>query len=47
MEKNMSSVKNAFFVSPLRVAAVFTGMAAVWLFTPEIINAAVPKAPRV
>lgn len=41
MEKNMSSVKNAFFVSPLRVAAVFTGMAAVWLFTPEIINAAV------
>ena len=37
----MSSVKNAFFVSPLRVAAVFTGMAAVWLFTPEIINAAV------
>lgn len=41
MEKNMSSVKNEFFVSPLRVAAVFTGMAAVWLFTPEIINAAV------
>ena len=37
----MSSVKNEFFVSPLRVAAVFTGMAAVWLFTPEIINAAV------
>ena len=37
----MSSVKNAFVVSPLRVAAVFTGMAAVWLFTPEIINAAV------
>lgn len=37
----MSSVKNAFFVSPLRVAAVFAGMAAVWLFTPEIINAAV------
>ena len=37
----MSSVKNAFFVSPLSVAAVFTGMAAVWLFTPEIINAAV------
>lgn len=37
----MNTVKNAFFASPLRVTVVFTGMAAVWLFTPEIIHAAV------
>ena len=34
---------NASFtaVSPLRFTAVFMGMAAVWLFAPEIAHAAV------
>ena len=37
----MNIVKNTFSVSPLRFTAVFMGMAAVWLFAPEIVHAAV------
>ena len=37
----MNIVKNTFSVSPLHFTAVFMGMAAVWLFTPEIVHAAV------
>lgn len=37
----MNIVKNTFSISPLRFTAVFMGMAAVWLFAPEIVQAAV------
>ena len=37
----MNIVKNTFSISPLRFTAVFMGMAAVWLFAPEIVHAAV------
>lgn len=37
----MNIVKNTFSVSPLRFTSVFMGMAAVWLFAPEIVHAAV------
>lgn len=37
----MSIIKNTLSVSPLRLTAVFMGMAAVWLFAPEIVQAAV------
>lgn len=41
MEKIMTILKNTFSVSPLRFTAAFIGMAAVWLFAPEIVQAAV------
>ncbi len=41
MEKTMNIVKNTFSISPLRFTAVFMGMATIWLFTPEIVHAAV------
>lgn len=37
----MIIIKNTFSVSPLRLTAAFMGMAAVWLFAPEIVQAAV------
>ena len=37
----MNIVKNTFSISPLRFTAVFMGMAAVWPFAPEILQAAV------
>ena len=37
----MNIVKNTFSISPLRFTAVLNGMAAVWLFAPEIVHAAV------
>lgn len=41
MEKFMTILKNTLSVSPLRFTAVFMGMTAVWLFAPEIVQAAV------
>ena len=41
MEKTMTILKNTLSVSPLRLTAAFMGMAAVWLFAPEIVQAAV------
>lgn len=41
MEKIMTILKNTLSVSPLRLTAAFMGMAAVWLFAPEIVQAAV------
>lgn len=37
----MTIIKNTLSVSPLRLTAAFMGMAAVWLFAPEIVQAAV------
>ena len=37
----MTILKNTLFVSPLRLTAAFMGMAVVWLFAPEIVQAAV------
>lgn len=37
----MNIVKSTFTVSPLRFAAAFLGMAAVWLLAPELAQAAV------
>lgn len=41
MEKTMTILKNTLSVSPLRFTAAFMGMATVWLFAPEIVQAAV------
>ena len=41
MEKTMTILKNTLSVSPVRFTAAFMGMAAVWLFAPEIVQAAV------
>jgi len=37
----MTIIKDTLSVSPLRFTAAFMGMAAVWLFAPEIAQAAV------
>lgn len=37
----MNAVKKNISVSPLRLTVACLGMAAVWLFTPEIVQAAV------
>lgn len=37
----MTIIKDTLSVSPLRFTAAFMGMAAVWLFAPEIVQAAV------
>lgn len=37
----MNTIKNTFFVSPVRFTVACMGMAAVWLFAPEIVQAAV------
>lgn len=37
----MSILKNTLYVSPVRFTAACMGMAAVWLFAPEIAQAAV------
>ncbi len=37
----MTIDKNTFSISPIRLTAAFVGMAAVWLFAPEIVQAAV------
>ena len=41
MEKIMTILKNTLSVSPVRFTVAFMGMAAVWLFAPEIVQAAV------
>lgn len=41
MEKIMTIIKNTFSVSPVRFTVACMGMAAVWLFAPEIVQAAV------
>lgn len=41
MENSMNIIKNTFSASPVRFTAAFMGMAAVWLFAPEIVHAAV------
>lgn len=37
----MTIIKNTFSVSPVRFTVACMGMAAVWLFAPEIVQAAV------
>lgn len=37
----MNIIKNTASVSPVRFTVAFMGMAAVWLFAPEIVQAAV------
>ena len=37
----MNTLKNTFSVSPVRFTVACMGMAAVWLFAPEIVHAAV------
>ncbi len=37
----MNIDKNTFSISPIRLTAAFVGMAAVWLFAPEIVQTAV------
>lgn len=37
----MNTIKNTFSVSPVRFTVACMGMAAVWLFAPEIVQAAV------
>ena len=37
----MNTIKNTFSVSPVRFTVACMGMAAVWLFAPEIAHAAV------
>ena len=37
----MSTIKNTFSVSPVRFTVACMSMAAVWLFAPEIVQAAV------
>ena len=37
----MNTIKNTFSVSPIRFTISCMGMAAVWLFAPEIVHAAV------
>ena len=37
----MNIDKNTFSVSPIRLTVACVGMAAVWLFAPEIVQAAV------
>lgn len=37
----MNIIKNTFSVSPVRFTVACMGMAAVWLFAPEIVQAAV------
>ena len=37
----MNTIKNTFSVSPVRFTVACMGMAAVWLFAPEIVHAAV------
>ena len=37
----MNTIKNTFSVSPVRFPVACMGMAAVWLFAPEIVHAAV------
>ena len=41
MEEIMTIIKNTFSVSPVRFTVACMGMAAVWLFAPEIVQAAV------
>lgn len=41
MENPMNTFKNTFSVSPGRFTVACMGMAAVWLFAPEIVQAAV------
>lgn len=41
MENSMNTIKNTFSVSPVRFTVACMGMAAVWLFAPEIVHAAV------
>lgn len=41
MEKTMTILKNTLSVSPVRFTVACMGMAAVWLFAPEIVQAAV------
>ena len=37
----MNTIRNMFSVSPVRFTVACMGMAAVWLFAPEIVHAAV------
>ena len=37
----MNTIKNTFSVSPVRFTVACMGLAAVWLFAPEIVHAAV------
>lgn len=37
----MNTIKNTFSVSPVRFTVACMGMAAIWLFAPEIVQAAV------
>mgnify|MGYP000712954900 FL=1 len=37
----MNTIKNTFSVSPVRFTVACMGMAAVWLFAPEVVQAAV------
>lgn len=37
----MNTIKNTFSVSPVRFTVACMGMAAIWLFAPEIVHAAV------
>lgn len=37
----MNIIRNTFSVSPVRFTVACMGMAAVWLFAPEIVQAAV------
>ncbi|WP_300907039.1 hypothetical protein [uncultured Desulfovibrio sp.] len=37
----MNTIRNTFSVSPVRFTVACMGMAAVWLFAPEIVQAAV------
>ena len=41
MENSMNTIKNTFSASPVRFTVACMGMAAVWLFAPEIVQAAV------
>ena len=41
MENSMNTIRNMFSVSPVRFTVACMGMAAVWLFAPEIVHAAV------
>ena len=41
MENSMNTFKNTFSASPVRFTVARMGMAAVWLFAPEIVQAAV------
>ena len=41
MENSMNTIKNTFSASPVCFTVACMGMAAVWLFAPEIVQAAV------